>query len=234
MKSLIKSTSLSVKVGGKNILSNINFSVYENEILSIIGLNGSGKTTLLKTLAGIIKSYSGTLKIHTKKIGYVPQKLDFDRTVPFSVLEVLKNLSLQTIATIENALEELDAKHLLYKKISDLSGGELQRVLIANAILNKPEILLFDEPTAGIDAIGEKQFYNLVTQIHKKYQTTIVLVSHDIHSVFVRSSRILCLHDKSICCTGTPAAVSNNKTLKELFPTYLSPYRHKHEDHCNN
>ncbi len=227
---IIKIQNLSLEISGFKILENINLEINEGEINTIIGLNGSGKTTLLKTILGVYKPSSGSIEINTKKIAYVPQKLHFDKTIPISVYELLQIYSGKNQIDILAKLKEVKADKLTNKKVGVLSGGELQRVLIANALLLEPKLLLLDEATAGIDIVGEKDFYDLIEKIHTEYKITIIMVSHDIHTVFAASDKIFCIN-KHICCSGKPAEVSQDTQFKKLFGHNLAPFSHKHDHH---
>lgn len=230
MKDIINIQNLNLELSGQKILENINFTVKSGEIATIIGLNGSGKTSLLKVILGIYQASSGQLNIQTDKIAYVPQKLHFDQSIPISVSELLQVYSSKNTSQIIDKLREVKANDLIEKQLGTLSGGELQRVLIANALLQEPELLLLDEATAGIDIVGEKNFYELIYKIHKQYQMTIVMVSHDIHTVFAASDQILCIN-KHVCCSGKPAEVEGNKEFKKLFGQHLAPFNHEHDHH---
>ncbi|MEI6221720.1 MAG: metal ABC transporter ATP-binding protein [bacterium] len=225
--SIILANNISVTLGTRSVLENISFSIFPGEVVSLIGLNGAGKSTLLKTILGIYPLSNGTLDLHTKKIGYVPQKLEFDRSIPLTVEEFLTIYSRKDTQEIAEKLQEVQAKKLLRKQLGALSGGELQRILIVNALLRDPELLLLDEATAGVDVTGEQLFYSLIADIHKRYGTTIVLVSHDIHLVFAQSTKVLCL-DKHLCCQGSPQEVSEHPEFTKLFGSYLAPYKHVH------
>lgn len=224
---LIEFKNANVIIGGKTILKNLDFKIHREEIVSLIGLNGAGKTTLLKAILGItpIKGYR---QINTKKIGYVPQKLDFDRTIPITVQEFLEVYSGKKITEIRKALKKVKSQKLIKRQLGYLSGGELQKVLIANALLLDPEILLLDEPTAGIDITGQHNFYDLIESLQTELKITIILVSHDIHTVFSKSSKVLCINGH-ICCQGSPKSVSESPEFNKLFCHHLAPYQHKHD-----
>lgn len=230
-KSLVQLKKVNLTLSGVPILENINLDIHEGETVAIIGMNGSGKTSLLRVILGLYKPTKGSIKVNTKKIGYVPQKLEFDRTIPLRVDEFLKTFSPVSEEEIMKELESFNAAHLIPKQLKHLSGGELQKVLIVNALLKKPDLLLLDEATAGIDIHGEEIFYKTITDISKKYNITIVLVSHDIHHVYSQASKVVCLH-KHICCVGAPKDVVTDKVFKEQFGPYLKMYEHeKHHEH---
>ncbi|PIZ72883.1 zinc ABC transporter ATP-binding protein [Candidatus Peregrinibacteria bacterium CG_4_10_14_0_2_um_filter_43_11] len=227
---LIHIKGASVELAGQMILQNVNMEIFPGEIVTLIGLNGSGKTTLLKTIAGIYPYKKGTVKINAKRIGYVPQRLLFDKTIPFSVEEFMHTYSPHAkCAEIQAKLKEVGALSLLRRRVGDLSGGELQRVLVANALLREPELLLLDEATAGLDVSGEKDFYELIETIQKKYNMTIIMVSHDIHMVFNKACRVFCLNEKTITCSGAPKIVWDDKEFITIFGAHFSHFHHKHD-----
>ncbi len=226
-ESLVDFQKVNVVIGGKKILKDLTFSINREEIVSLIGLNGAGKTTLLKAILGIVP-VQGHRKIHTKKIAYVPQKLDFDKSIPVTVSEFLEIYSGKNLTQIRKTLKKVQSTKLLKKLIGNLSGGELQKVLIANALLLEPEILLLDEPTAGIDVTGQHHFYDLIEELQKELKIAIILVSHDIHTVFAKSTKVICINGH-ICCQGTPKSVSESPEFNELFCHHLAPYHHHHD-----
>lgn len=227
---LIKLDKVNLKFGKLSVLENISLEINKGETVAIIGMNGAGKTSLLKIILGLFKPTSGTVKLNTQKIGYVPQRLEFDKTIPVRVDEFLRTYSNTSKKEIHNELNNFNATNLIPKKLSELSGGELQKVLIVNALLQNPELLLLDEATAGIDIHGEEIFYKLIDDIHKKYNITIVLVSHDIHHVYANSSKVVCL-SKKICCIGSPEELKTNEHFKKQFGPYLKIYEHKPHIH---
>lgn len=225
---VISCKKLSLTLNNNTILENLSFSIDQGEIVTIIGLNGAGKSSLLKTIIGIYSPSSGTLSVNAQKIGYVPQKLQFDTSIPLTVEEFLQTYTNKSIDFMRNKLQEVNAFDILHKKLGQLSGGQLQKVLIANALLQEPDLLLLDEATAGIDMSGEQSFYELIEQIHREYKITIVMVSHDIHTVFAKSNRVLCLN-KHLCCSGAPQDVSTHPEFTKLFGTHTAPYHHHHD-----
>lgn len=227
---MIELNGVGVRYGAKEVIHDVSFVVNKGDVVSLIGLNGAGKTTLLKVIIGIVKPNTGSVKVGTKKVAYVPQKLLFDRTIPITVSEFLKLYSSSSDSEIVDKLSEVGSEDLFALQMGALSGGQLQRVLIANALLMEPELLLLDEATAGVDVQGEKQFYELISKIHKQYGMTIILVSHDIHTVFANSDWVLCLNG-CICCHGKPDQVVNNEAFKQLYGDYIKPYKHKHNQH---
>lgn len=219
------------------ILKDISFSLREGEILSIIWKNGTGKSSLLKSIAGIQKIYSGNIIKNTTKIAYIPQKLSLDSHFPLLIEEFFQifNTPLSE-KIIEKHLQLFGAEKLRHRNIHTLSGWELQKVLIINALLSNPDILLLDEPTSGIDVIWEELFYKNISEVKKTFpKLSIILVSHNLSLVYKNASRVICLHENNFCCHGTPHELSNNSDIQEIFWEYLRPYYHEpHVDHHHN
>lgn len=226
--------NLTVIKGEKEILKDVNLNIHCGELTAIIGPNGAGKSTLLKALIGD-NSYNGKLtfidgeKELTRKpvIGYVPQKLDFEKSSPISVLDLFaatqskKPVYLGYSNNIkERAIKSLDkvqGKTLINKKIGVLSGGELQRVLLALAIEPVPDILLLDEPVSGIDQNGLKLFYKTVSDLKKNYDLSIILVSHDFNMVYKYADTVAFLNNKTIECIGSPKEVFASEKVINTF-----------------
>lgn len=228
MKSLVEVKNVSVEIDWRTILEDINLDIYENEIVAIIGLNWAGKTTLLKTIVGIRKPTKWNIILNVDNLWYVPQKLDFDKTIPISVFEFLKIYSNANKDQIYEKLGSLDSLDLVDKKIGWLSWGQLQKVLIVNALLQNSKVILMDEPTAWIDLLWEKYFYDTIEKVYNNFHVSVVLVSHDIHTVFSKASRVICLN-KTICCSGKPLHLMNNDIIKSIYWNYLAPYTHSHD-----
>lgn len=220
---------------GKNfILKDISFSLQEGEILSIIWKNGTGKSSLLKAIAGIQPLYSGIIKKHTKKISYIPQTIHLEKSFPLKVQEFFHIFNEDISPTeIQKMITTFQGQHLMNRNIHTLSGGEFQKILIINALLSKPDLLLLDEPTSGIDLVGEEQFYANIADIQKTYpKVAIIVVSHNLHLVYKNSKRVICLHDNNLCCHGSPSEILENKDINNIFGKYLRPYEHTpHSDH---
>lgn len=221
--------NLEVKSGGYTILSNINFKVKEGETLAIIGPNGAGKSVLFRTLLGLMPASKGNIVWREGvRIGYVPQKLFVDKSLPLSVREFLhfKKDGGKIKAALE--LTGLKDRTILNKKIGTLSGGELQRVLIAWAIIDNPDVLLFDEPLTGIDIGGEETIYSLLHSLSNAKETTVIMISHDLGIVYKYAGSVLCLNKKQICL-GTPMDVINEENTKRLYGGMVSFHDHRHE-----
>lgn len=230
--------NLSVKIGRERIVDNVSFSIKKGENVAIIGPNGAGKTTMLKAILGNIP-HTGEVVWHEKPvIGYVPQKFDFDRTIPFTVIEFFlvysaKNYGLwfptaSVKERIKECLRHVKAEHVFSKNIGTLSRGELQRVLIAQAIFEQPNILILDEPTASVDIEGERTIYQLVRHLVKEFSLTSVIVSHDLHIVHDFADKVICINKKMLCA-GAPRVAMSKDMLEELYGGDVTLYTHEHK-----
>ena len=230
----LKKISLSYDDNKNSLLQELSFSLSEWEVLSIIGRNGTGKSSLLKIIAGIETGYTGQIIRYTRKISYVPQKLELENSFPLTVKEFLYIFNNTVDSLVLTRIKKLfHIEKFLHKNMSDLSGGEFQKVLICNALLSEPELLILDEPTTWIDVIGEEQFYEIIHETKKLFpKLAIILVSHNLHLVYNNSTHVICLHENNFCCHGTPAEVSKNPDIHSIFGKYLSPY--KHNPHTKN
>ncbi|MFH0702985.1 MAG: metal ABC transporter ATP-binding protein [bacterium] len=218
-----KIENLSVTCGKTEILSDINLHIHCGELTALIGPNGAGKSTLLKAILGEIK-HSGKMKFLDIKgkrtgnplIGYVPQYLDFDKTSPISIMDLftacLTNIPVWLIKSkkirkqVIDSLKIVQAEHLIDKRLGNLSGGELQRVMLALALVPLPDLLLLDEPVSGIDQKGLELFYDIVSQLRKNYDMSKILVSHDLKLVSQYADRVIILN-KTIKIIGKPDEV---------------------------
>lgn len=233
---LVELKHVNVKLREQSILDSISLCIYAGQIVTIIGPNGAGKTTLLRSLLGLVKPTSG--KIWRKEgltIGYVPQKLQLNPSLPLTVKRFLKLLPNLADEQINRSLEEVGASHILNRAMQSISGGELQRVLLARALLRKPQLLVLDEPTQGVDISGQVELYQLINQICNHYHCGVLMVSHDLHLVMANTDQVICLN-QHICCSGHPGHVSNDPAFKELFGVNANSfaiYQH-HHDHQHN
>ncbi|MCE6950729.1 metal ABC transporter ATP-binding protein [Cereibacter sphaeroides] len=236
---LIAAHHLAVRQGHEEILSDVSLSVEPGEIVTIVGPNGSGKSTLLRALLGILPPASGTVSRKPGlRIGYVPQKLQIDRSMPITVRRFLSLPVRQTQAATAAALVRVGVPEVAERQMANLSGGQLQRVMLARALLTEPEILMLDEPTQGLDQPGEAAFYRLIEEVRSATGAAILMVSHDLHVVMAASDRVICLN-RHVCCEGTPRVVSNAPEYRALFghgtQGALALYRHDHDhDHTHD
>ena len=235
-KVLLKVENAGVSINDKSLVKGVSFEIKQGEIVTLIGPNGSGKSTTAKIALGIYKKIDGKVKKYTDKIGYVPQKISIDWTLPIRVLDFMTLTEELTQDQINIALNLTGVEHLKNKSLSNLSGGEFQRVLIARAISKKPELLVLDEPVQGVDFKGEIALYELIKQISEKMKCGILLISHDLHVVMSATDFVLCLNGH-VCCSGAPHKVVKDSKYKELFgdraSNILSLYEHKH-DHTHS
>lgn len=218
--------NLSVSFGDEEILKDISFSVKRGEALSVIGPNGAGKTVLFKALLGLAPRKGEINWGSGIRIGYVPQKFMADRLIPFTVNEFFLLKSPRFWFPKKKFLEHLGHElslvglnnKILSKTLSELSGGQLQRILISWAMLDHPDVLLFDEPTAGIDVGAEETIYNIMHRMQDERGTTIILISHDLNVVYKYSQNVLCINKKMIC-HGPPREILNPEELSKLYGT---------------
>ena len=235
--SLIKVEDLTVRYGASTALSGVSLHVEPGEIVTIVGPNGSGKTSLLRAIIGAVKPVKGRVVQESGvKIGYVPQNLHIDETLPITVSRFLKLPSNVEAADISYALTRAGVPDLAKAQLSQLSGGQFQRVLLARAIIGNPDLLLLDEATQGLDQRGSASFYQQIETVRQNTGCAILMISHELHVVMSASDRVICLNGH-VCCEGTPAVVASAPEYRALFGTgtggALALYRHKH-DHSHD
>ncbi len=230
--SLISASGVEVRLGGQNVLSHVDFQISKGEIVTLVGPNGSGKTTLLKALIGAVPLSKGRVE-HAPglRIGYVPQRLHVDPTLPLTVARFL-NLPIRIgSAQLDEALSQAGADGLEDRQIADLSGGQLQRVLLARALLGRPNILILDEASRGLDQPGSAEFYRKVEAVRDAMDCAVLMVSHELHVVMAASDRVICLNGH-VCCEGAPEHVASAPEYRALFGSgtqgALALYRHEH------
>jgi len=233
---LLSVTNLSIAVPGRILIWDLSFEVRLGDCLAIIGPNGSGKTTLLKALMQL-HPFGGEIRWSRQaRLGYVPQKVASDRQLPLSVKDLLEAkariLKLPN-QEIDRVCDEVGLTHdLTYSGIGILSGGQFQKALIAFALLGRPNVLLFDEPTASLDELTEERIYELLRSLQKEKGITVILVSHDLSVVYRYANMVLCL-SKGKPCMGPPQQILTPETLEELYSAPPRYYRHSHE-HIRN
>lgn len=233
---LIKLEGISVSLSGQPVLQHVQLALRSGEIVTLIGPNGAGKTTLVRTVLGLLKPDSGTVRRKPRlRIGYMPQKLHVDATLPLSVLRFLRLVPGVDRAAALAALEEVGAPQVIDSPLQGISGGELQRVLLARALLREPELLVLDEPVQGVDVAGQAELYRLISLLRDRHGCGVLMVSHDLHLVMSATDQVICLN-RHVCCSGHPEQVSNDPAFIELFgqdAKSLAIYHH-HHDHSHD
>ena len=233
---LVKLNNAGFKQNDKWLVEGVSLTVKKGKIVTLIGPNGSGKSTTAKIALGIYKNIEGSVEKYTNKVGYVPQKISIDWTLPLRVYDFMLLTENIKDEAIDEALTLTGVIHLKNKNLGNLSGGEFQRVLIARAISKKPELLVLDEPVQGVDYTGEIALYELIKRISDTLKCGILLISHDLHTVMTATDHVVCLNGH-VCCSGSPMDVAKNNEYKSLFgeqaSQILSVYEHKH-DHVHS
>ncbi len=230
---LIDTRGLTLTLSGQTILDGIDLALYPDEIVSLIGPNGAGKTCLVRVLLGLLKPQAGSVaRTPGVRVGYLPQQLPVDPVLPLTVRRLLTLTHRSPDDRLDAALDEVGCPGRLGAQVATLSGGELRRVLLARALLRDPDLLVLDEPTAGVDFAGEAELYRLIAEIKRRRGCGILMVSHDLHLVMAATDRVICLHHH-ICCQGAPDAVGANPEYLRLFgrraAASLAVYSHQHD-----
>ncbi|MDO5640917.1 MAG: metal ABC transporter ATP-binding protein [Paracoccus sp. (in: a-proteobacteria)] len=232
---LVELRDLTVRHRGaeRPILNHVSLSIRPGEIVTVVGPNGSGKSTLVRAILGQARPEAGqVIRPRGLRIGYVPQRVHIDDRIPMSVRRFLSLPRRVPDAQAASVLARTGAKGLEDRQITRLSGGQFQRVLLARALLNDPQLLVLDEPTQGLDQPGIVDFYRLIEEIRRETGAAIVMVSHDLLVVMRASDQVICLNGH-VCCHGTPQVVSAAPEYQALFGTdsaqTLALYRHHHD-----
>jgi len=238
---LVEANNVDFYAGNRRIVEAINAQIHAGEILTLIGPNGSGKTTFVRLLLGLLKPSSGRIwQQPGLRVGYVPQKLQIEASLPLTVARFLKfgvarGPNRQRGIRVE-VLNEVGAAKLMDCSIHELSGGELQRVMLARALLRDPALLVLDEPVQGVDVIGQAEVYDLITRIRDQRGCGVLLVSHDLHLVMASTDTVICLNHH-VCCAGQPEAVARDPAFSAIFgadvAAKLAVYHH-HHDHVHD
>ena len=230
-KILLKVENASFYLNDKALIKEVSLQVKQGEIVTLIGPNGSGKSTTAKIALGIYKKIEGRVRRFTERIGYVPQKVSVDWTLPIRVIDFMSLTENLKNDQINVALNLTGVDHLKNKSLSNLSGGEFQRVLISRAIAKQPNLLVLDEPVQGVDFKGEVALYELIKKISEKINCGILLISHDLHVVMSATDFVICLNGH-VCCCGAPEAVAGMPEYHNLFGMEtdgaLALYKHQH------
>ena len=229
---LVKLNEVGIRQKDKWLVKGVSLKVEKGKIVTLIGPNGSGKSTTAKIALGIYKKIEGQVEKYTNNVGYVPQKISIDWTLPLRVNDFMLLTENLNDDAVNEALSLTGVIHLKNKNLGNLSGGEFQRVLLARAISKKPELLVLDEPVQGVDFTGEIALYQLIKKISEELNCGILLISHDLHTVMSATDHVVCLNGH-VCCSGSPTDVAHNHEYKALFGEQASKtltiYEHKHD-----
>lgn len=232
MTILVELKSLTKKFGDNILIENVSFSLKKGEITTLIGQNGVGKSTIAKIILGLESYDSGQLfKAANIRIGYVPQILDLSFNMPVTSIGLLKILTDNKSNSNDFNLRFIsDLEHIQHKDLSEISGGQLQKLMLAGTIMNRPDLLILDEPTQFLDVSSRQEFYHILGEIKKELGTTIFMISHDLFTVMKNSDRVICLN-RHICCSGKPTEVNENIDFKNALSeigVYIHHHDHKH------
>jgi zinc transport system ATP-binding protein len=234
---LIEAKDVEVRFADHVVLTGANVVVRSGEIVTLIGPNGAGKTSLVRALLGLVTPSKGSvMRRQGLRVGYMPQRLSIDSSLPLTVGRFLQLGALDKNADIEAALSEAGAGHVLRSPMQGISGGELQRVMLARALLRQPDLLVLDEPVQGVDVTGQAELYRLIQDIRQRRHIGVLMVSHDLHVVMAKTDHVVCLN-RHVCCAGHPEAVSRHPEFVALFgpdiASTLAVYAHDH-DHAHD
>jgi zinc transport system ATP-binding protein len=235
MSTLIELHNVCVEFNQRQILDHISLVIEKGNITTVIGPNGAGKSTLVRVLLGLQEIHSGNINKHARlKMGYVPQKLRLNEALPLTVKRFLELSGRYSRHELLDALKLVGTEHLLKASMHNLSGGETQRILLARALLQRPDVLVLDEPTQGVDVQGQIDLYELIHMLRQRFACAVFMVSHDLHFVMAKTDHVICLHHH-ICCHGSPANITQHPNYIALFGTHstdtLAFYQHQHQHH---
>lgn len=233
---LISARDLGLVRAGRTILEHIDIDINPGEIVTVIGPNGAGKTTLVRALLGLEPPDAGDIRRQPGLvIGYAPQRFDVDRAIPLTVSRFMSLGGKRGQDELARALQDVGAQALAARQLSELSGGELQRVVLARALVRSPNLLILDEPVRGVDYAGEAELYTLIGRLRTERGLGVLLVSHDLHVVMAQSDRVICLN-RHVCCSGVPQSVAQHPEYARLFgPQAARAFGlyHHHHDHSH-
>lgn len=234
---LVEALGLSVRLGGAEVLQSVDLAVRPGEIVTLIGPNGSGKTTLVRAVLGLQEAAAGGVTRRPGlRVGYVPQRVHIEDTMPLTVRRFLTLQRRRPRLAAEDALAMVSAGAIADSPVQAISGGEMRRVLLARALLHEPELLVLDEPAAGVDVAGQAALYDLIGALRERSGCGVLLVSHDLHLVMAATDEVICLN-RHVCCRGAPDAVSRHPEYLAMFggevAASLAVYAHSHDhDHA--
>ncbi len=232
---LISARNLMLARGGRTILADIDIDISPREIVTVIGPNGAGKTTLVRALLGLEPLDRGSIRRKPGLVtGYAPQRFDVDRAIPLTVTRFVAMGRRATLDELARVLKDVGAGALAERQLAELSGGELQRVVLARALIREPDLLVLDEPVRGVDYAGEAELYTLIGRLRTERGFGVLLVSHDLHVVMAQSDRVICLN-RHVCCSGVPQSVAQHPEYARLFGPQAARafglYHHHHDHH---
>ncbi len=231
-ESIIEVNNLSFAYNLDVVLKNINLKIHKGDYLGIVGPNGGGKTTLLKCILGLVNPLSGSVKLFSPLVGYVPQKVNFDQNFPSTVREVVamglygkkglfKTLNKEDWVAVDKALEQVNMEKFADRRISDLSGGQQQRVFIARALVSSPEVIFLDEPTVGVDTETRNQFFDLLRKMNEELKLTLVLITHDMDVILHHGVTEVAFINKELLFYGNPADLLKTKYIDEHYKGHI-------------
>lgn len=234
---LVQLHDITVKFQQHLALQNVSLLVPRGKIITLIGPNGAGKSTLVRVVLGLLKPQAGDIYRQPNiRIGYMPQRLKVDPILPLTVTRFLQLSGVHNRSAIHQVIQEVNIAPILKRSLFNLSGGEMQRVLLARALLRQPDLLVLDEPIQGVDVNGQYELYELIAQIRQQRGCGILMVSHDLHLVMAATDYVICLNQQ-VCCSGHPATVTQHPNYLKLFGTRaaedLAIYTH-HHNQLNN
>jgi len=228
---LVSANGIGINLSGRHVLQQVNLQVRQRQVVTLIGPNGAGKTTLVRIVLGLLQPHTGSVtRAAGLRIGYMPQKLHIESTLPMTVKRFLQLARHARQTSIDEVLREVKIGHLMSHQISAISGGELQRVLLARALIQSPQLLVLDEPAQGVDVAGQAELYQLINEIRFRHNCGVLMISHVFHLVMATTEEVICLN-QHICCQGKPEHVTADPSYLELFgkrEPNLAVYTHHH------
>ena len=235
---LITASGLSVHQGGRQVLRDVSVQIGTRDFITVIGPNGAGKSTLLKCLLGSQRLHGGSIRRKDKlRVSYVPQRFAPDHVMPITVRRFMRLRKSSNDAAVAEVMRETGISEVMDRMLFSLSGGELQRVLLARSLLDEPELLVLDEPAQNLDISGQIAFYKLLDDIYRNRELSILMVSHDLHMVMSSTKQVICLFHH-VCCSGEPHAVARDPEFIALFgkdmAKMVAVYQHHHSHSHGN
>ncbi|MEW6445465.1 MAG: ATP-binding cassette domain-containing protein [Pseudomonadota bacterium] len=231
---LIRAEGLTVEREGQRLLDGVGLSVEPGRIVTLVGPNGAGKTTLVRVLLGLMQPDAGRVERRPGLVvGYVPQRFQAPPSLPMDVDAFLRLGGASTDVRRREVLHGLGAGYLQRRPLRALSGGEMQRVLLARALLRAPEMLVLDEPAQGLDVHGQQELYALIARLRDETGCGVLMISHDLHLVMAATDEVICL-ERHVCCVGAPEAISRHPEYLRMFgPDWegFALYQHRHDHH---